>query len=70
MGFARRGFGPMVMSIATPIVPQETPAEEVVDVPIETKKKKPKKSTLLTPASGRGLSGGDMSIKRKTLLGS
>ena len=60
----------MLMSMMTPIAPQEAPAEEAVDVPIETKKKKPKKSTLLTPAaSGRGLSGGDMSIKHKNLLG-
>ena len=60
----------MIMSMMTPIAPQEAPAEEVVDVPIETKKKKPKKSTLLTPASGRGLSGGDATIQRKNLLGS
>jgi len=59
-----------IKDMATPIAPQEAPAEEAVDVPIETKKKKPKKDTLLAPASGRGLSGGDATIQRKNLLGS
>ena len=34
------------------------------------KKKKGRYSTLLAPASGRGLSGGDATIQRKNLLGS
>ena len=44
-------------------------SDDTAPLEAETKKKKPKKATLLTPASGRGLSGGDMSIKHKNLLG-
>ena len=48
-----------------------TTEDLVNDTVKDTPKKKPKKATLLTPpASGRGLSGGDMSIQRKNLLGS
>ena len=46
-----------------------TTEDLVNDTVKDTPKKKPKKATLLTPASGRGLSGGDMSIKHKNLLG-
>ena len=52
---------------------EEPPDDTELAAPLEaeTKKKKPKKNTLLTPASGgQTLSGGDMSIQRKNLLGS
>ena len=51
---------------------QQAPLPDAKLAPAETvKKKKPKKNTLLTPASGgQTLSGGDMSIQRKNLLGS
>ena len=50
---------------------QQAPLPDAKLAPVETvKKKKTKKNTLLTPASGRGLSGGDATIQRKNLLGS